>query len=208
MRRSILAGMMSLVLAGSTMAAGTNGESLVLPVPDTSGIPKEKITLSIKIPPKIEVEQEIPRVRKRPRSAAWDAYDFKPFRQIPRKDFIKKTLQALARKGASADAINRVAVWEDCMDEIFVMMTIKRMYKKLLDIDEHKALRKLGFTVEEIMKNRLPSYGLSQRDINRNLDNMIAFLRKTSGKGQLRIVEVKEQDDGSTILQLEIVKGE
>jgi len=221
MRRSMitgamLAGAMSVVLVGSTIALAS-GEHLVLPVPDKSGIPKEKITLSIKIPPKIEVEKEIPKLRKGPRSAAWDAYDFKPFRQITRKDFVTKTLQALARKGASGDAVNSIAVWKGCMDEIFVMMTIKRMYTKMVDIHEHRALRKLGITVEEIenfqqvveiMKGRLSAYGLYQRDINRELEDMIDFLRKTSGKGQLRIVEVKEQEDGSTILQLEIIKGE
>ena len=62
--------------------------------------------------------------------------------------------------------------------------------------------------VTELMKDHLVPVMLSQVTMNSKIDQMISFLRKTTGKGHLRIVEVKENADGSTILELEILKGE
>lgn len=192
-------------------------QRLVLPVPDTSGIPKEKITLSIKIPPKIQVEDEIPAVRTRPRSTAWDGYDFHPFKSIPREKFIFETFKVFIRKGILLDTPSRHVIELGVSNETLILTCLQRLMVKLGDIHKHNALKRFNVAVEdlenlqqviELLKQRLPTHGMSQVAMNKELDDMIAFLRKTSGKGQLRIIEVKEQKDGSTVLELEIVKGE
>ena len=205
-----------LLVAGALQAAPTD-QRLIIPVPEKSGIPKDKITLSIRIPPKIEVEDEVPKARKRPRSAAWDRYDFRPFKKIPRKRFILDTLKRFVRKGVVTDMVSRHFIHDGIADQIIIMTTLSRVYKKLLDVHAHSALKRMGVTIDdlerfqqvvELLKKPLPSYRMNQIQMNKNIEDMIAFLRKTSGKGQLRIVEVKEKKDGSTILELEILKGE
>ena len=198
--------------------ASESSQRLILPVPDTSGIPRERLTLSIKIPPKVEVQDEIPPVRTRPRARAWDNYDFRPFRRVPEERFVFDTLRTFVSKGVLTDASSRITVSSPHLaTETTVLTTLARLREKLLDIHAHGALRRFGLSVSdlenlqqviELVSSRLGIVRLDQRTMNREIDDMISFLRKTTGKGQLRIIEVKEQRDGSTILELEIVKGE
>ena len=69
----------SLAIVSTVSAAVGSNQRLVIPVPDASGIPKDRITLTIKIPENIEVVDDIPKSRRRTKSTAWDHYDFSPF---------------------------------------------------------------------------------------------------------------------------------
>jgi hypothetical protein len=201
----------------STAAYGADNSSqrLVIPVPDTSGIPKEKITLTIRIPEKIDVVDDMPKARKRVKTSAWDAYDFRPFRTIPRQDFIFKVFRQAIKLGLLKDRASKNNVTNHVTQEIIVVEVLKRLHLRLVDVADHDALRKLNVTTDflddvqeviELLKGRLHIVRLSQTEMNRRIDEMIGFLRKTSGKGHLRIVEVKEKPDGSTILELELLK--
>jgi len=213
----ILFFMVTLLLTSNLFAAAGNGQRLVIPVPDASGIPKDRIRLTINIPEKIEVIDDIPKSRRRTKSTAWDKYDFSPFKTIPRRDFIFNFFNRCIKKGVLTDFTSKAMVKNRVPDESMMLAVLRRAYNKLVEIKEHDALRKFRITITdledfqeviELLKGRLHVVRLNQINMNSKIDEMIGFLRTTSGKGHLRIVEVKEKPDGSTVLELEILKGE
>jgi hypothetical protein len=207
----------SLFIVSTALAAVGTNQQLVIPVPDASGIPRDKISLTIRIPEKIEVIDDLPKARRRTKSTAWDNYDFAPFKEIPRKKFVFSFLSRCVKKGLIEDNAGKSWIHHQIADSAMIVNVLKRLYLKLVEIQEHDALRKFDITlkdledfqeVTELMKGTLNLVSLSQINMNSKIDEMIGFLRKTSGKGHLRIVEVKEKSDGSTVLELEILKGE
>jgi len=217
MSKTLLIIIISMIAVSTASAAVGANQRLVIPVPDASGIPKDRITLTIKIPEKIEVVEDIPKSRRRTKSTAWDKYDFAPFKQIPRKRFVFSFLKRCKRKGLVQGNAGMAWISHHVADSSMIVNVLKRLYLKLVEVHEHNALRKFNITIKdledfqevtELMKDVLLPVRLSQVSMNSKIDEMIGFLRKTSGKGHLRIVEVRESSDGSTVLELEILKGE
>ncbi len=209
------AGLTVLVLIGGLLAAlpARADSTLTLPFPSSTGVPSERVNLTIKVPPKVEPHKPPSRFKLKP--AAWSSVDFKPFKKVPRKEFVYGTLRSFLRKGLLPDRSSQVY-----LDRGLDLMTVAvrmtgRLYVRLMDVYQKGALRKVGITVKDLenlqqvidlLAKPLDTNHYPSIEMARNVDQMLQELRKTSGRGQIRIIEVAEQKDGSTVLKLEIAR--
>jgi hypothetical protein len=187
---------------------------LVLPVPGVSDTPRERLNLSIQIPPKLTPVPESPK-RERIKSTALSMVDWQPFKGIPQKRFVFDTLKMLRRKGVVERLFDKDTIDHEIDVYSTTGRTVVRVYEKLLDIYRKDALQKFALTVEEIERFqrvvdifssyfRLSNY--STVEVNKRLDEMAGILKTSSGRGQIRITGVREGKDGSTLLEMEILR--
>lgn len=189
--------------------------TLTLPLPNASGIPSDRINLTVQVPPKVEPHKPPSRFKLRP--AAWSSVDLHPFKSVPRKKFVYSTLKSFQRKGLLPDRSAEVML-DTGFDNITIAARITgRVYERLVDAYKKGALRKMGVTVQDLenyqqvvdlMAKQLDTNHYPSIEVAREVDQMLQELRKTSGEGQIRIIEVAEQKDGSTVLKLEISRGQ
>lgn len=201
-----------LVLAGG--AAAQN--ALTLPIPEKDTLPREKISLTIKLPEKIEQSPvEPPPVRPKLRSSVFDHYDFGLRREIPRRRFVYATLDRMHELGVKPDlASSRLRHFR--MQEFTVMgRAIWAYYLKLLDIYRKDALPHFEITpldierfrqVMDIFSPMFESEFRPYEEADRHLTQMIDLLKKIKGQGTIKLVELKEADDGSMVLEVEVRK--
>lgn len=188
--------------------------TLTLPLPNSSGIPSERVALTIKVPPKVEPQTPPSRFKLKP--AAWSSVDLSPFKTVPRKKFVYGTLRSFQKKGLLPDRTSAM-VLETGMDSLTIAARmVARLYERLTDAYQKGALRKIGVTVQDLenfqqvvdlMAKQLDANHYPSIEVARRIDEMLLEMRKTSGEGQIRIIEVAEQKDGSTVLKLEISRN-
>ncbi len=188
--------------------------TLTLPLPNSSGIPSERVNLTIKVPPKVEPQTPPSRFKLKP--AAWSSVDLNPFKPVPRKKFVFATLRSFQKKGLLPDQTSKM-VLQSGMDSLTITARmVSRLYERLVDAYRKGALRKVGVTVQDLenfqqvvdlMAKQLDTNHYPSIEVARQVDQMLLEMRKTSGEGQIRIIEVAEQKDGSTVLKLEISRN-
>ncbi len=203
------------VCAAALSSAVFADSTLTLPLPSETGQPSERVSLSIRVPPKVEPQKPPSRFKLKP--TAWSMVDLKPFKSVPRRKFVYGTLRTFQRKGLLPDR-SSIAMLEADLDNLTVAARmVSRLYERLLDVYRKRALRKVGVTVQDLenyqqvvdlMAKQLDANHYPSIEVARRIDEMLQELRKTSGEGQIRIIEVAEQKDGSTVLKLEIQRGQ
>ncbi len=189
--------------------------TLTLPLPNATGVPSERVSMSIRVPPKVEPVKPPPRFKLKP--AAWSVVDLNPFKPVPRKKFVLGTLRTFHKKGLLPDRSSAMMLEAGFDNVTVVARMVARTYDRLLDVYKKGALRKVGVTVQDLenyqqvvdlLAKQLDANHYPSIEVARRIDEMLQELRKTSGEGQIRIIEVAEQKDGSTVLKLEISRGQ
>ncbi len=202
---------------GASGRGAASKASLVLPLPDLEGVSTERFTLSITIPPRVEkTERSSPSPRrKRLRSDSLRYYDFHPFKPLPRSGFIISVLRRLYHKGVVPSAGVGVLVRHGVRNPPALVDVVIRFYDKLHDIYEKGALARFPLRIADLedfqevlqlVKTRLKAYNRNAVEMIARVDDMISTLRKVSGKGRIKVVEVREKGDGSMVLQLQVVR--
>lgn len=199
-------------LAGAAAAQTT----LSLPIPERETLPREKITLSIKIPEKVEAIAQPPPARPRLRSETVEAYDFNlSGRHVPRLRFVNETLERLDRIGIKPGRTARTFVWARSKDRWAWGRIIHAYYKTLKEIFQKDALTRFEITpldierfrqVVDIFSRELEVERYSPIEMDRTLVEMIDFLKRIRGQGTIKVVQLKEASDGSMTLELEVRK--
>lgn len=202
---------MALVAVGAVRAQTT----LSLPIPERESLPREKVSLTIRLPEKIEKVEAPPSVRPKLRSPVFDSYRFSATQPIPRKRFVYDTLRQLRRLGIrpsdSAVSLTRTRI----NDYSIVQRAVWTYYEKLLDIYRKDALPR--FEIQPIDLERFrqvldifgPAFSAEFRntlEADRLLVKMIEQLQKIRGEGTIKLVELKESTDGSMVLEIEVRK--
>jgi hypothetical protein len=189
--------------------------TLSLPVPEKDSLPRERISLSIKLPEKVEKVQDPPVVRPKLRSPVFDSYVFGATRPIPRRDFVFDTLKRLERIGVVPDLASRQMVRSNIRDFNVLGRSIWSYYEKLLDIYRKDALPRFDIEPLDIERFRqvmdifVPLFQTEYRnalEADRLLVKMIDQLKQVRGQGTIKLVELKEATDGSMVLELEVRK--
>ncbi len=204
-------------LLSGLLAVGSVGAetTLTLPIPERESLPRERISLSIRIPEKVEKVEDPPPVRPKVRSPVFDSYEFRIDKPIPRRDFVYETLDRLEKLGIKPDlASSRLRKFR--FPEYRGMgRAIWSYYEKLLDIHRKDALAHFEITPLDLERFRQVMDIFSQAfewefknslEADRNLQSMIELLKKIRGQGTIKVVELKEADDGSMVLNLEVRK--
>jgi hypothetical protein len=191
-------------------------ESVVtLPVPGATEQPREKINLSITVPAKATPEPEKP-ARERIKSSALTSVDWMPFKGIPQRRFVFDTLRIFKRKGLVQFLQDRDMIDNEVDLFSFVGITVVRIYEKIRDVHRKGAIRKFGLVagdierfqrVADLFARMFEVRSVPVVEVNKRLDQIIEDLKKTGGRGQIRITSVKEQKDGSTLLEMEILRA-
>lgn len=190
-------------------------ESLLLPVPGANENSREKINLSITIPNKSTPRPEEP-ARERIKSSALAGIDWHPFKGVPQKKFVFDTLRILKRKGFIRLVFDSTLVDDELDSYENAGRVIARTYERLLDVYRKDALKRFGVVPTDIERFQrvidlfgpaMEQANLNIPEVTKNLDSMIDYLKKSSGRGQIRITGLREQKDGSTLLEMEILRG-
>ena len=197
------------------VAVPATAESILLPVPGAGESSREKINLAVTIPARTTPKPEEP-ARERIRSSALQTVDWSPFKTVPQKKFVYDTLRIFRRKGV----LRMLADTESIENEtdIFPMAarTVVRTYERLALIHRKEALKRFGIEptdlerfqrVVDIFAPYFVTYNAPVAEVNKNLDAMIDSLKKTGGRGQIRITGLREQKDGSTLVEMEILRA-
>ncbi|MBI4863980.1 MAG: hypothetical protein HY815_27540 [Candidatus Riflebacteria bacterium] len=201
------------ILLGLAAAAGAESV-LVLPVPGATDTPRERVNLSIVIPNKSTPVPEPPQ-RERIKSSAISQVDWSPFKTIPQKRFVFDTLKIFRKKGLVERVFDKDTIDREIDLWATTGQTVTRVYTKLLDIYRRDALKKFGITVSDverlqrvvdIFSRYFEMYNCPVVEVNKRLDEMVEVLKKTTGRGQIRITSVRENKDGSTLLEMEILR--
>lgn len=189
--------------------------TLTLPIPERDTLPREKISLTIRLPEKVEKVEDPPAVRPKVRSAVFDQYNFGVARPIPRKQFVYDTLHRLERLGISPDMASANLAKNRNPEYSIMARCIWSYYEKLLDIYRKDALGHFELVPLDLERFRQvldifgPQLNTEYRPVleaDRNLGKMIELLKKIRGQGTVKVVEVKEADDGSMVLEIEVRK--
>lgn len=201
----------ALVVAGTAQAQTT----LSLPIPERESLPREKVSLTIKLPEKIEKVEAPPTVRPKLRSPVFDSYRFGATQPIPRKRFVYDTLRRLRRLGIrpsdSAVSLTRARI----NDYDMVQRAVWVYYEKLLDIYRKDALPRFEIQPLDLERFRQvmdifgPAFSAEYRnslEADRILVKMIEQLQEIRGEGTIKLVELKEATDGSMVLEIEVRK--
>ena len=197
------------------LPALAHSESILLPVPGANDQSREKINLSITIPAKSTPRPEEP-ARERIKSSAMSSVDWAPFKGVPQKKFVFETLRIFKRKGFVKFIFDQTVIDDEVEGYAWIGRVVARTYAKLLEVYKHDALRRFGVVPSDIerMQRVVDLFGpaieqanFTIPEVNKNLDAMIDQLKKTSGRGQIRITGLREQKDGSTLLEMEILRG-
>lgn len=202
-----------ILLTGAVTTA--TADSLLLPVPGANENSRERINLSITIPNKSTPRPEEP-ARERIKSSALAGVDWHPFKGVPQKKFVFDTLRTFRRKGFVRLIFDQTAIDDEFDSYENIGRVVARTYAFLLDVYRKDALKRFGVIPTDIERFQrvidLFGPGLAQAnfnpvEVNRNLDAMLDYLKKTSGRGQIRITGLREQKDGTTLLEMEILRG-
>lgn len=197
------------------LPALARSESLLLPVPGANDQSRERINLSITIPAKATPRPEEP-ARERIKSSALSTMDFSPSKPVPQKKFVFETLRIFKRKGLVRYIFDQDSINDELDEYPHIGEVVARTYKKLLEVYRHDALKRFGLVTTDIERMQrvvslfevpITEANLTIPEVNRNLDAMIEQLKKTQGRGQIRITGLREQKDGSTLLEMEILRG-
>ena len=192
-----------------------HAESLLLPVPGANEQSREKINLSITIPAKSTPRPEEP-ARERIKSSALAGIDWSPFKGVPQKKFVFDTLRIFKRKGFIRLVFDKTAVDDEIDMYTHIGRVVARCYAKVLDVYRKDALKRFGVVptdierlqrVIDLFNPAVEQANFAIPEVHRNLEAMIEQLKKTSGRGQIRITGLREQKDGSTLLEMEILRG-
>lgn len=204
-------------LAATAATVKSHTPQVTVTIPDTAGMPRERMSFTIKVPNKIEPLPEVPKPRKRLMNTAWENYDFGIVKGVPRRPFVVETLRRFERLGLVKDTISRQYLRFALNNEVLLAQVTIRLYHVLLDVWRKQALRKVGITVDdldryqqviEILSKKITSATHYPAEMSRRIEEMIKLLRKSEGKGQIKIIELKENGDGSTVIELEVRRGE
>lgn len=204
-----------LLVLASLIAAPAHADSLLLPVPGATDAPREKINLSITIPSKVTPKPEEP-ARERIRSTALSSVDWQPFKGVPQRKFVYETLRIFKKKGLVRLGFDQSTIDDESDLWATTGPVIVRTYERIRDVYRKDALKKFGIVpgdlqrfqrVVDIFAQIFERDGVPVAEVNRTLDAAIEELQKTSGRGQIRITGLREQKDGSTLLEMEIVRG-
>ena len=203
------------LLLSLMVPAFAQAESLLLPVPGANEQSREKINLSISIPAKSTPRPEEP-ARERIKSSALAGVDWKPFKGVPQKKFVFDTLRIFMRKGFIRLVFDQTAINDEIDMYTHIGRVVARCYARLLDVYRHDALKKFGVVPTDIerLQRVIDLFGpaieqanFNVPEVNKNLEGMLDQLKRTSGRGQIRITGLREQKDGSTLLEMEILRG-
>ena len=190
-------------------------ESLLLPVPGANEQSRERINLSITIPAKSTPRPEEP-ARERIKSSALAGIDWHPFKGVPQKKFVFETLRIFKRKGFVRFEFDRTAIDDEMDMYTHIGRVVARTYARVLDVYRKDALKRFGVVPSDIerLQRVIDLFGPAMEqasftapEVTKNLDAMIDYLKRTSGRGQIRITGLREQKDGSTLLEMEILRG-
>jgi len=185
---------------------------LTLPIPGDGDHPKKAIRLQIRVPQKLVPEPEPP-IKETYSTGALRGWSKERIKKIPQKKFVFETLRMLRDKGLVQREFDRSSLIYELDIYTFMTETVLRVDKKLEDVWRNKALRKFGLTISDIERFQrvwdifrpglmLLSVPVTQAD--KNMDAMIDLLKMSSGRGAIRVMAVKENEDGSTLLELEV----
>lgn len=206
---------LTLALALVTPGALHAQASLSLPVPEKDSLPRERISLSIKLPEKVEKVQDPPVVRPKLRSPVFDSYVFGATKPIPRRQFVFDTLRRLERVGVLPDLASRQLVRSRIQDFSMMGRSIWAYYEKLVDIYRKDALPRFDIEpldierfrqVMDIFASLFQTEYRNSLEADRLLIKMIDQLKQVRGQGTIKLVELKEATDGSMVLELEVRK--
>jgi len=187
---------------------------LVLPVPGATDTPRERLNLSIVIPPKLTPKPEEPQ-RERIKSSALSVVDWDPFKKIPQKRFVFDSLKILRRKGLVPYRFDRDNIDKEVNLYATGGQTVTRIYDKLLSVHQNEALMRFGLVagdierfqrVVDIFSGYFSMSNYSIVDVNKRLDQMVDVLKKSTGRGQIRITGLREGKDGSTLVEMEVLR--
>jgi hypothetical protein len=205
-------------LVGALLACGAARAqtTLSLPIPERESLPREKVSLTIKLPEKIEKVEAPPTVKPKLRSPVFDSYRFSATQPIPRKRFVYNTLRNLRKLGIRPDSNSAVSLTRARINDYdMVQRAVWMYYEKLLDIYRKDALPR--FTIQPIDLERFrqvmdifgPAFQHEFRntlEADRLLVKMIEQLQEIRGEGTIKLVELKEATDGSMVLEIEVRK--
>lgn len=220
LRSTVALGALFLVtMTGGASAATVESHTprISVTIPDTAGMPRERLSFTIKVPNKIEALPAVPKPRKRMMNSAWENYDFGIVKGVPRRPFVVETLRRFQRLGLVKDESSKQYLRFALNNEVLLTQVTIRLYYVLLDVWRKQALRKVGIQVDdldrfqqviEILSKKITSATHYPSEMTRRIEEMIKLLRKSEGKGQIKIIELKENGDGSTVIQLEVRRGE
>lgn len=195
------------------LAVPGRGESvLTLPVPGDRDLPKEGLALEIRIPPKMVPAPE-PAIKERFQSRALEGYDRTPMKDVPRAAFVLETLRTLDKKGAVDRIFDKSIIQNEIKTMEIVSRVVARVYQKLDLIYQNGAMRKYNLVVTDLerfqrvmdlVRPGLLAANFAPEPAMKRLDEMIARLKEITGRGAIRITGVREKEDGSTVLELEV----
>lgn len=213
LRTALLLALATCVSAYAVRAA--QDTTLKLPVADDTGHPHESLRLTIRVPSKVTPEK--PKPRKKLRPTTLDLVDFHPFKGVPEADFVFRTLRTLVRKGVLTDRSSVTVVKFRLDNAEVVSRVVATAYKNLKDLHVKGLLRRAQISIADLenfqkvvqLVSRLLDVQHNRSiEVGRGVEEMLEDLRKTSGKGQIRVLEVTEQQDGSTVLSIEVQRSE
>jgi hypothetical protein len=199
------------------LASGLRAQStLSLPIPQKSRLPRERISLTIRLPEKVERIKDPPTVQPRLRSPVFDSYEFNVRKPIPRRQFVFETLRRLDRLGIRPDlASHRLGTSRRIREYRIMGRSIWKYYEKLLDIYRKDALPRFAIEPLDIERFRQVMGIFDQLfrtefrnplEADRLLVKMVEQLQAIRGEGTVRLVELKEAGDGSMTLEMEVRK--
>lgn len=187
--------------------------TLSLPIPERDRLPRERISLTIQLPEKVEKIERPPAIQPRTRNPLFDSYRFRASRPIPRRRFVFQVLDRLdkvgVRPGLSARRmrkrrVNEVtiigrAAWEYYakLEDIYRKDAIHRFPLEPLDIER---LRQ----VLDIFSDFLVSEHYPVLEADRTLTKIIEAMQEVRGQNTIKIVELKESGEGKMVLELEV----
>lgn len=199
---------------GLFLAAGAWAQStLSIPIPEKKTHPRERISLTIKLPEKIEKAKDPPTVQPRLRSPVLDHYNFSVRRPIPRRQFVFDTLRRLDKLGIFPDLASQRIARSPIRDFSIMARTVWKYYEKLLDIYRKDALPHFDIDPLDLERFRqvvhifdpiLRTEFRNSLEADRVLVKMVEQLQAIKGEGTVHLVELKESGDGSMTLEMEV----
>jgi hypothetical protein len=197
----------------SADAAENQQGQLILNIPGDVDFPQEALSLTIKLPNKIQPSKEVKKETKKVVRHKID-FDTNPIEEISSRSRFKPIMTRLTRKGLLRTSHDIRTVRNIYTTKEQAARIIITAFDNLMFMEKKQTLKRNDIRVQDIkdlkelvdeFQRQIKMFTYQPTQMHEELDKITKLVSKTEGKGTIRIIGLEESDDG-TLLKLEISK--